>query len=413
MSAIQHATSQGAPHVVSLFDDRPFFEKTLVFGLQHNIISPEKLDAIRNEAPKGMVQIARYFGTEFLRPELELARDRMVNLVSLHLAHTSQGDLQKAAELLRDNSFLSRSKAGSDMLKALIVMPQNTHFGMNERSGFRDEHIPVLAKWSLLDLSAYQAELASRSRAALVVNAAIWMAERMGLDADALEEAGKDAEAVLRTGLLTLACKGKTLPDWVTFEKMVTALRKRYLAKPGKLPLTLPSDVPEEWRALLESIRDSVWDDAPKWLESTAPARKLFDHTPGLIGRYFWQEDAIAEVEQFEKTISKVWAKASGGNDDESSLLTLFVCLATGGAPKTLVTEKAAIALVKKIRKNGWQPDLATQFIQTHAPREHTADYLSLWHNFVEDAQATLTSDHDYTFNDAVALLRREINVSA
>jgi len=172
-----------------------------------------------------------------LRPELELAKDRIVNLVSLHLAHTSQGDLQKAAELLRDNSFLSRSKAGSDMLKALITMPQTTHFGMNERSGFRDEHIPLLAKWSLRPLADYQAELASRSHATAVVEAAIWIAGRLGMDADELEEAGKDAEAVIRTALLAIACKRSTLPDWVTFEKMILALRKRYLTKPGKLPL--------------------------------------------------------------------------------------------------------------------------------------------------------------------------------
>ena len=102
-------------------DARPFFEKALAFGVQHGILHPDKLDAIRNDAPKGMVQIARYFGSEFLRPELEKARDRMVNLVSLHLEQTSGGDLHAAAESLRDHSFLSRSKAGSDMLKACLL----------------------------------------------------------------------------------------------------------------------------------------------------------------------------------------------------------------------------------------------------------------------------------------------------
>ena len=111
-----------------------------------------------------MVQIARYFGTEFLRPELERARDRMVNLVSLYLESSCDGDLHSAAESLRDNSFLSRSKGGSDMLKALIAMPQNSHFGMNERSGFTDDQIPVLAKWTLRSLPDYQAELALRSQ---------------------------------------------------------------------------------------------------------------------------------------------------------------------------------------------------------------------------------------------------------
>ena len=401
-----------APQSVSLFDSRPFFEKALTHGIEHGLIGQDKLDAIRADAPKGMVQIARYFGTEYLRPELELARDRIVNLVSLHLAHSTEGDLHRAAELLRDHSFLSRSKAGSDMLKALITMPQTTHFGMNERSGFRDEHIPLLAKWSLKTLTEYQMELASRSRAAAVVDAAIWMAGQMGMDVEELEEAGKDAEAVIRTALLARACKRSSLPDWVTFEKMILALRKRYLAKPGKLPLTVPADLPSEWTELVESIRDSVWADSVKWLESDLSVRKLFDQTPAFMGRYFWLEDAIQEVDQFDKNVSKAWAKATGGNDDESSLLTLFLCMAAGSPAKTVLTEKAASTLVKKIRKSGLQPTLPLQFIEANAPAEHLEDYASLWNNFIEESSATLASDHDYTFNDAVALLRRECNIS-
>ena len=401
-----------APQSVSLFDSRPFFEKALTHGIEHGLIGQDKLEAIRADAPKGMVQIARYFGTEYLRPELELARDRIVNLVSLHLAHSTEGDLHRAAELLRDHSFLSRSKAGSDMLKALITMPQTTHFGMNERSGFRDEHIPLLAKWSLKTLTEYQMELASRSRATAVVDAAIWMAGQMGMDVEELEEAGKDAEAVIRTALLARACKRSSLPDWVTFEKMILALRKRYLAKPGKLPLTVPADLPSEWTELVESIRDSVWADSVKWLESDLSVRKLFDQTPAFMGRYFWLEDAILEVDQFDKNVSKAWAKATGGNDDESSLLTLFLCMAAGSPAKTVLTEKAASTLVKKIRKSGLQPTLPLQFIEANAPAEHLEDYASLWNNFIEESSATLASDHDYTFNDAVALLRRECNIS-
>ena len=53
-----------AQQAVSLFDDRPFFEKALAHGVRHGLIGQDKLDAICAEAPKGMVQIARYFGTE-------------------------------------------------------------------------------------------------------------------------------------------------------------------------------------------------------------------------------------------------------------------------------------------------------------------------------------------------------------
>ena len=397
------------PHGVSLFDARPFFEKALVYGVQHGILDQTRLDAIRTDAPKGMVQIARYFGTEFLRPELEKARDRMVNLVSLYLEHSSGGDLRLAAESLRDHSFLSRSKGGSDMLKALIAMPQNSHFGMHESAGFSDEHIPLLAKWSLRTLPEYQAELALRSQIGLLVDAAIWFAEALGQDVSVLEEAGKDAEAVIRTGLLSLTTRRKEMPDWVAFEKMIVALRKKH---GNDLPaIALPKNVPEPLRQTIEGVRQSVIADLPRILDTAVTPRKLFDQTPAFMGRYFWLEDALSEVDHFERSASATWDKATSGHGDDSSLLTLFLCVATASAPKTLLTEKAAAALVRKIRKSGLKRELAEQFIRNHAPPAHQSDYIDLWESFVLDALPTLQSDFDYALKDAMALLRRECNV--
>ena len=401
------------PKSLSLFDARPFFEKALVYGVQNNIIDPQKLDAICTDAPKGMVQIARYFGSEFLRPELEKAKDRMVNLVSLYLESTTAGDLQQAAESLRDYSFMSRSKGGSDMLKALIAMPQNSHFGMNERSGFTDDQIPLLAKWTLRSLPDYQAELAKRSQVAQVIDAAIWMADQLGLDAADLEEAGKDAEAVIRTALLVFSMKRTEVPDWIAFEKMVLTLRKKYGASitAAAAPLTLPKNLPPQFRAVVELVRQSVLADLPKILDVTLKTRKLFDQTPAFMGRYFWQEDGLNEVDHFDRAISEKWTKATGGHSDEGALLTLFLCLAATATPKTLLTEKGSATLVRKIRKDGLKPELATEFIMAHAPEQHQGDYTRMWMEFIEEAQSTLLSDHDYALNDAVALLRRECNV--
>ncbi|NBY28117.1 MAG: hypothetical protein EBQ71_14555 [Betaproteobacteria bacterium] len=102
---------------VSLFDARPFFEKALAYGVQHSIISNDRIEAMGQEAPKGMVQIARYFGSEFLRPELEQARARLVNLVSLHLEHSSGGDLRLAAQALCEHSLLRGPKVVPTYLK--------------------------------------------------------------------------------------------------------------------------------------------------------------------------------------------------------------------------------------------------------------------------------------------------------
>ncbi|HQR99981.1 MAG TPA: hypothetical protein PK060_15545 [Polaromonas sp.] len=405
------ANTVSTPSAVSLYDARPFFEKALQHGVQHGILGPEKIEAMRIEGPKGMVQIARYFGNEFLRPELEKARDRMVNLISIYLESSCGGDLKQAAESLRDFSLLSRSKGGSDMLKALIAMPQNSHFGMNERGGFRDEHIPLLAKWSLRSLADYQAELARRSQVAQVVDAALWLAGELGMDADELDEAGKDAEAVIRTALLALAVGRIEMPDWIAFEKMIVALRKKHGAAPAALPVALPKKLPAHLHGVVELVRQSVMTDVPKILDRALPVRQLFDRSPAFMGRYFWVEDALAEVDHHDRQASAAWNKVTGGNSDDGSLLTLLLCVAAGATPKTMLTEKGAATLVRKIWKSGFHPALAHQYIVDHAPAQHQEAYTSLWEEFVQEAQPTLQSDAVHALNDAVALLRRECHV--
>ena len=391
--------------VVSLFDARPFFEKALTFGVKNGILDAARLEQIAQDAPKGMVQIARYFGSEFLRPELELARQRLVNLVSLCLESSSGGHLRVAAEALRDHSFLSRSKAGSDMLKGLIGSPSSSHFGMNEASGFTDDQIPLLAKWTLRSLADYQAELAQRSQAGLVLDAAVWLADELGVDEAQLQEAGCDGEAVIRTALLALDAKLSKMPDWVAFEKLIAALRK----KPATI--AMPRGLPLQIRGVVDSVRQTVVSDMPRVTDPALPIRKLFHQTPAFIGRYFWIEDSLAEVDQYDRSVSDAWNKATGGHDDEGSLLTLFLTLAASSPPKTLLTEKAAATLVRKIRKTGLKPEQAIEFIRDHAPDQHQDDYQRLWQGFLDDSLATLKSDFDYELVDAMALLRRECNL--
>lgn len=396
-------------HVISLFDARPFFEKALIYGLQHGLIDAARRDAMAQEAPKGMVQIARYFGSEYLRPELEKARDRIVNLVSLHLEDASGGDLRVAAEMLRDHTLLSRSKAGSEMLKALIVMPQNTHFGMNERGGFTDRHMPQLARWSLASYADYQAEFLARQHAVQAVQAALWLADQLGLSTDELQDAEPDAEAVIRTALLLGTMRRKELPDWVAFEKMIVDLRQK---QPAPEALKPPKNLPEDYQQVVESVRQSVIGDWAKLLDVRLAPRKLFDQTPAFMGRYFWIEDALSEVSQHDRNRSAAWDKLTQGHSDDGTVLTLCLCVAAGSAPKTLLSEKSAAALVRKIRKHGLQPALATDYLNAHAPEQHQDDFVQLWDEFVSESQATLLSDHDHKLNDALALLRRECNVS-
>jgi len=409
---------------LQLHDARPFFEKALQHGVQHGIIDAERLAAINADAPKGMVQIARYFGSEFLRPELEKARDRMVNLISLYLQENTGGDLHEAAVSLRDNSFLSRSKGGSDMLKRLIAMPESSNFGM---AGYADAETPLLAVWSLRSHADYRAELARRTQIAQAIHAAQWVAQQYDLDTDELEAAGADAESVVRTGLLMQALSPRAVesgewPNAAGFERLVTALRKKKFAPPAQL--RLPAGVPADLRDAMQAQCATVLSDLPKLLDAATPLRNLLRPVGPFRARYFLIDDPLAEVDDYHRGLdaldaegdtpqpaSKTWTKTVQGSDDEHSLLTLFLCLAAGVPKKTLLTEKTAASLVRKVRKSGWQPALAADFIRGHAPGIHQQDFIALWNAFVQDAEKTLLSDMDYQMHDALALLRRECSV--
>jgi hypothetical protein len=326
---------------------------------------------------------------------------------------------------LRDHSFLSRSKGGSDMLKRLIAMPESSNFGM---AGYADAQTPLLALWSLRSYTDYQAELARRSQIAHAIRAAQWLAEQFELDTDELEAAGADAEAVIRTGLLmqALAPKAMQLGEWpnaVALEKLVTALRKKKLAAPKQL--LLPAGLPADLRAVMQTHCASVLADLPKLLDATNPLRSLLRPTGAFRARYFLLDDPLAEVDHYHRSLdalqeggeppqpaSKTWTKTTQGNEDEHSLLTLFLCLAAGAPKKTLLTEKTAASLVRKIRKSGLQPELAIDFIRSHAPGAYQADYIDMWNSFLQDSAKTLGSDMDYQMHDALALLRRECLVA-
>lgn len=405
---------------LSLFDERSFFEKALAYGLSHGLISLQRLDAMEDEGARGMVQIARYFGSEFLRPELERARQRMMNMISLGLRVHSGGDFRRAAELLRDQSLLSRSKAGSDLLKALIVMPQSSHFGMNEQGGFSDRHIPQLARWTLASYEQYQAEFNAREHAVLAVRAATHMAHSLGLEPDALQEAGADADAVIRTALLASVQALDAFPDWASLEALLTGWRKKSntpatLAKSVQnlsKAMALPSGLDTKTHSMVSALRDSVIADLPKLLDAKTPLRKLLDQTPAFMGRYFWLEDALGEVHQLDTQRSVAWEKITRGLSDDATVLTLLLCVCAGQAPKTRLSEKSAAIWVRRWRKKGLDAQLALNWLEQHAPAHYLEDCKALWQSFCEHAGPTLLDEHDKNLRAALRLLRAECHIS-
>jgi hypothetical protein len=405
-----------APASVAVYDGRPFFERALRHGVAMRILDAERLDAIRRDAPKGIVQIARYFGTEFLRPELERARERMVALIGLHLEDASGGDLDRAAQLLRDHSLLSRSKQGSDLLKALIVMPDSSHFGLAEDDaafGERDDHLAQLARWSLRSIDDYRAERDRRQAARDRIDAACWFAARSDVSRDDLREAQVDAEAVIRTGLLAHAAAGRVqLPSWSRFAALVAQLRKRAAA--GPLAPGLPAELPARFAPLARDLWAAMArDDLPRILDAAVTPKQLFTQTVSFLGRYHWADGDAGEIGDFDRAVSDQWAKLTQGHTDDSSLLTLFVCIAAGVPPKTALTETAAASLVRRLRKHGYDEEKPADFIREFAPHEHHNDYQRLWKQFAAETRRDLLDERDTKLFEALSALRLHCNLIA
>ncbi|MEM4990575.1 hypothetical protein V8G57_24520 [Collimonas sp. H4R21] len=390
---------------IEVVDKRPFFEKTLGFGLKNRILDQEKCRAMIADAAKGTVQVAAFFGTSHLHTDLENARQRIVNLISLYLEHTFSGDLQKAAQSLRDNTFLSHSRGGNEMLKALHALPDSTVFGDTKGQGlkeFQDER--TLAK--PFSLNAYRKECKAREECAAVIAAALWFAEVLGLERSELEFAG--AETVIRTALLVRLGGGEEFPDRLGFARLVAAVRGSSGAGKLKISKKLLDDVPLEYRGVADKVRR----DIEKQDGLADPAVGL-DSLLNLVElRYFVREGGLEDVEGFDALVSKEWHKVTKGKEDPYSRLTVFMCIAVGVTPKTTVSETEARAMVRKVRKDGFDSGAVLAFIRDSAPFEIKDNLVSLWEEeFLPEAEQYLVDDDDLKYARAMKFLKENCNV--
>ena len=159
------------------------------------------MQAIQTDFAKGIVQIANYFGTAYLRPDLELALRRMVYLMSLYLEDVSGGDLAMAAASLRDNTLLSHSKGGSDMLKRLQAMPDSSVMvGGTVSPESQRAYLDDKTAANPLTLAEYQAERAMRQANQNTIDFALWLARKMGVAREDVD----DAESLIRSAMLVV-----------------------------------------------------------------------------------------------------------------------------------------------------------------------------------------------------------------
>jgi hypothetical protein len=380
-------------------DNRPFFDKALQAGVTQGIITPDRLHSLQEEFAKGIVQIANFFGTAYLRPELELALRRMVNLVSLHLEDLSGGDIQAAAASLRDKTLLSHSKAGSDMLKRLHAMPDSTLIFGNPVSA--ENQRAYLDEKTASDtdlLTEYRSELAMRLDNQNTIDFAFWLARNMGASRDDID----DADSLIRSAMLVFFADPAELkiPTRTEFVRLVKAA-KNTKAKFNDARLnSMLREAPTEFQRLAQRAMERfIETDLPRIRASSNTADKLLYGDSGVM--YFVSESLDDDVREYDRLVAREWDRVTKGEaDDPAVVATVLFFVATGLPPKASMLLREAKAVIQHFRAKGFDSQAVIQFINDHAPEAIREDLQKAWTDDLSREAEEQLNDNDPNWPD-------------
>jgi len=367
-----------APQGVAAYDDRPYFARALDHGLKNGIIDSEKLEAMRTEGAKGIVQIADFFGTAHLRSDLDEAVKRMVYLASLYLEHVSDGSLTRAARSLQEHSFLSHSRGGSQMLKALYAMPTDSTIHEPAEPHDVREFLRLRSLGEQWGVAEYRARLAERKACQDEIEAALWFADVMEIPRESLF--GESAESVLDACLLTRVAgrfEGGLLgaQELKDFFKAARRSKKKRALDPGLL-----EDIPEAHFPVAEKhLKRIVAKDLPRIADTKIPFNDLVREYHDRFHHF----TLSSEVSDYDTLVTDEWRKVTKGMTDTDSMNTVFLCLAAGKPPKPAITAAEAKAAVRAIRagvdNDGAAIRSVSDFIRRCAPHQMVDGLISLW----------------------------------
>lgn len=376
---------------LAIVNEEPFFERALRFGLTHQVISQQRLQNMLKEGATGIVQIANYFGTAHLRTDLENAKIRIVNLVSLYLEHIAEGDLQVAAISLRDKSLLANSKSGSDMLRRLFALPEDCLIGGAmigaEKDFLNDKSLP-----SAMTLAEYRIEFKTRHHHKLRIDFAKWLAKKLELT-DLTLLNNEVAESVINSAILSiLMMRPKaSLPSLSELVKLVTADRKKHTKLDLSTYNALLDEAPREYRKLGQ-------DELARFLASYPPMIRDSEvpvNSTGCNGFFFlsnsYSED---DLKKYQQMAANEWYKLTKGEDDDKIFTTILLFVATRIQPKASMLLKDSEAVITAFRTAGFDAEMALKFIDDFAPYEYIDDLKRLLVELELDCKLYFSDDN-------------------
>lgn len=384
---------------LTTFDNRPYFSKALRYGVQQGIITPERLLIIQTDFSKGIVQIANFFGTAHLRPELELALKRMVNLVSLYLEDLSGGDLQIAAASLRDKSFLSHSKAGSDMLKRLHAMPDSPL--MIDRAASPERQRAYLDEKTAADtisLAEYRSEHALRQEHQNTIDFAFWLARKMGVSRDDVD----DADSLIRSAMLVFFVDQAELkmPTRTAFVRLIKAAKQAKARLNEDRLKAFLKEAPTEFQQLARRAMDRfIEKELPQIRAASSTADKLLYGESGEM--YFVSESLDEDVREYDRLVAREWDRVThGDSDDPAVVATVFLFVAAGLPPKASMLLREAREIIRIFRTSGFDSQAVIKFVDEHAPEAIREDLQKSWADDLKREAEDQLADSDPNWPD-------------
>lgn len=421
---------------LAFYDNAPFLDRALKYAVQNKLINHAKIEEIINDAATGTVQIAEYFGaSSHLRENLEQASVRMASLVSLHLEYASNGELELAAQMIKEKSFRTLSRGGSQMLKALYALPEDDHFG-SPRFDSESDFLKRCLN-SHMTVAKYRQAIATHEQCKQVLGLANDLLKKIGTPSRAFNDLHAPAKQVLRTAVLFLAYGAKKLgagksdisksgtsklaatklgtgkvgfPDENALFEIFTAMRKEWsFLGDVSCSKKFLDDVPEAFLPLvLQTLASIQQEDIPQIVSASVPLATVFADLK--VRQYFFLFDPMNDVSQFDKKLAEDWFLLTNGTEDDALLLILFISAAAGLKLKTALTVAEAKKAVLNIRENGLLENEVAKLIKK-APHDEQEQLLSLWGEFIEDASIYLLDESDEHLTEAVAYLKDHCNI--
>ena len=375
---------------VTTRDTRSVLERALSYGIRHQILRDTDLARMQEEGAKALVQIANHFGTAYLRQGLDTALVRFTNLASLYLEDQFGDDLQAAAISLRDNTLLSQSRGGSEMLKQLLVMPdssllQRHSVPAEDQRRFLDDHSLVMP----MTARAYRAQHATRTEYQHRIAFGLWLGKMMGGKESDLDNSS--AEQVIRTAILVSLAgdRARRLPTRTGLFKLLSTLKKSGFRPNREVWQRNMRNAPPDYQRIGETLLTDFEQRLLPKLKSSA----CEDFITGEAAGYFHvEEGADEDIAEYEKGVAAEWYRVTQGRNDPELLATVFLTIAAGMPPKRSLLLREGKALIETVRRDGFKTTAVEQFILSSAPHEKREGMLEMWkQDLLPEAEVALS----------------------